>query len=67
MIGLMVETDPKTTKSYRYGSTTSAADPCHFDVDPDSGIQASDQRIRILLFSSLTLNVLSSEMDQAVK
>ncbi len=32
MIGLMVERDPKATKSY--GPTTSAADPCHFGVDP---------------------------------
>jgi hypothetical protein len=51
MIGLMVETDPKAKC---YGSTTSAADPCHFGVDPDPGIHASDYWIRILLFSPFT-------------
>ena len=33
MIGLMVETDPKATKSY--GPTTSAADPYLWLMDPD--------------------------------
>ncbi len=35
----------------------SVADPWHFGVDPDPRIHASDQWIRILLFSSLTFKM----------
>jgi hypothetical protein len=35
----------------------SVADPWHFGVDPDPRIHASDLKIRILLFSSLTFKM----------
>jgi hypothetical protein len=38
----------------KINNKTSVADPCHFGVDPNPRIHASDKWIRILLFSSLT-------------
>jgi hypothetical protein len=35
----------------------SVADPWKFGVDPDPRINASDERIRIMLFSSLTFKM----------
>ncbi len=44
---------------YKHPSTvTSVVDPWHFGTDPDPRIRASDQWIRILLFSSLTFKTL---------
>ncbi len=38
---------------------TSVVEPWHFGTDPDLRLSASDQWIRILLFSSLTFNTLT--------
>ncbi len=40
-----------------FTESSSVADPCHFGMDPDPRIHASDKWIRILLFSSLTFKM----------
>ncbi len=47
--------DPGVKKAPDPGSgSATLVDPLHFGTDPDPGIRASNQWIRILLFSSLT-------------